>query len=172
MTFFDFTACLSVAMACYAIIHMCVIDLKIRILPNWLNGLLAISGLSFHASFGFDIIPLWGVLLGGLFGGGVLYSIRAVANRIYQMDTVGLGDVKLLAAGGLWLGAEHIMMALSVGAIAGLMHGVLYMLWLKVKTGEMPPFRGLTIPAGPGFATGIVLVAIWQYWPLLGVSRY
>lgn len=155
--------------AVYALIHMCVIDLRIRILPNKLNLLLALTGFGFHAALGFQVMPWWMVVLGGLFGGGVLYAIRAVANRIYQMDTIGLGDVKLLAAGGVWLGPEHIMMALSLGAFAGLFHGLGVMVYQKIKTGQMPNFRGMTIPAGPGFATGIFAVAIWHYWPLFKV---
>ena len=154
---------LCVVIGLYALVHMCVIDLKIRILPNWLNAMLALAGLGFHASMMFTLMPWWMLIAGALFGGGVLYTIRAVANRIYGMDTIGLGDVKLLAAGGLWLGAEHIMMALSIGAIAGLFHGLGVMLIEKIKTGTMPAFRGMTIPAGPGFAFGIFVVGLYNF---------
>lgn len=162
-------AVLCVLIGLYALIHMCIIDLKIRILPNRLNALLALTGLGFHTAMLFTLMPWWMLIVGALFGGGVLYTIRAVANRIYGMDTIGLGDVKLLAAGGVWLGPEHIMMALSVGAFAGLFHGLGFMLAEKIKTGVMPNFRGMTIPAGPGFATGILLVGLYNYGlPLWG----
>ena len=162
---------ISVLIGLYALVHMCLIDLKIRILPNRLNALLALAGVGFHSATLFAFMPWWMLILGALFGGGVLYTIRAVANRIYGMDTIGLGDVKLLAAGGVWLGAEHIMMALSVGAFAGLFHGLGVMMAEKLKTGTLPNFRGMTIPAGPGFAAGLLIVGLYQYWAVfLGVQ--
>ena len=149
--------------AIFALITMSIIDLRERILPNKLNLLLAVCGIVFHTSLGFALMPPYMMILGALAGGGVLYAIRAVSNHIYGMETLGLGDVKLLAAGGIWLGPQNTMMALSIGALAGLAHGLLYIAYQKIRHREDVAFRGLTIPAGPGFATGLFAVACWHF---------
>ena len=104
--------------------------------------------------------------------GGALAIVRAVANKIYGFETMGLGDVKLLAAAGIWLGLEGGITAMCMGAVAGMVHGVILMLIAKSKGGESESFREMTIPAGPGFCVGILLTAIWQFrdLPLFGVS--
>ena len=97
-------------------------------------------------------------------GGGILYIIRFFGNRHYKQDTLGLGDVKLMAASGLWLGIEGIVTAMTIGAFAGLVHGVLVSLIRAAKEKTRPNLHRLMIPAGPGFCIGIAIMLIWQYW--------
>ena len=101
--------------------------------------------------------------LGALIGGGMLFTIRAVANKIYQQDTLGLGDVKLMAAGGLWLGPEAILMAAAIGAFAGFLHGLGIALYTVGKAKVPMQLSKLTIPAGPGFAAGLLVMAIYTF---------
>lgn len=120
----DIAALAAILGALVAFGWMSVIDLKIRILPNELNLAVAVCGLVFHFATGWQFVSPLNAFCGMLAGAGVLLAIRAVANRIYGMDTLGLGDVKLLAAVGVWLGVESTMLALSAGAFAGLIHGL------------------------------------------------
>jgi leader peptidase (prepilin peptidase)/N-methyltransferase len=96
------------------------------------------------------------MILGAALGGGLLYAIRFFANRHYGRDTLGLGDVKLLAAAGLWLGPEGVMQSITIGAAAGLVHGLVYATHLSIKNKTKFTISNLTIPAGPGFAVGII----------------
>ena len=61
---------------------------------------------------------------------------------------------------------------MTLGAAAGLIHGLIYALILKLKTKEPFNMRRLVIPAGPGFAVGIVLVAGWMYKRHLMTTLY
>lgn len=159
----EWIACGCLIGACGLLIALSVIDLKVRLLPNILVLPFAVLGVVFHISTSWQYLDYTQMLLGGLAGFGILYAIRAIANHLYKMDALGLGDVKLMGAAGLWLGPEMVMMALSVGAFAGLLHGVAVALWIAYKTKSKPQFSRLQIPAGPGFAVGIIVVAIYMF---------
>ncbi len=153
--------CLLIFLSLLALVWMSIIDLKIRILPDELVGLVAICGVLFHLATGFAYQGWLGMAVGLLAGGGTLWIIRFVANKTYGFETMGLGDVKLMAAAGIWLGGQGALIALSVGAMCGLLHGVGFMASRRMQ-GEKLAFRGLTIPAGPGFAAGAAIIAAYE----------
>ena len=102
-------------------------------------------------------------LEGCLAGGGLLLLIRAIANKYYHEDALGLGDVKLVAAAGLGLGFPNIFMALSIGAFAGLLHG-LGMAFLEKKINNHNIDWGrVNVPAGLGLTIGIALMMLHQF---------
>ena len=101
--------------------------------------------------------------IGAALGFGVLWIIRLAASRYYGQDALGLGDVKLMGAAGLWLGAEGITLALTLGATAGLIHGLGVAAYNAKKSGGPMQLARLQIPAGPGFVIGILIVGIMQY---------
>jgi leader peptidase (prepilin peptidase)/N-methyltransferase len=144
------------------LLTLSIIDLKTFLLPNPLNLAFAITGVVFHAVNGFELLTPLQMIGGAAAGGGILLVIRYFGNKHYGQDTLGLGDVKLLAAAGLWLGFEGVVTALTLGAAAGLLHGVIYGVYIAIKNKQKPNFSRLVIPAGPGFAVGIVLAG-WYY---------
>lgn len=149
--------------ACGLLVVLSAIDLKIRLLPNELVAGFATLGVVFHLTSLTRFVPLPSIVIGGLAGFLALYLIRMIANKLYDADTLGLGDVKLMGAAGLWLGIDGVLLAMAAGASAALLHGLIYGLWLSKKTGLKPDFSRLQIPAGPGFAIGIIAVGVWQF---------
>ncbi|NLX04420.1 MAG: prepilin peptidase [Phycisphaerae bacterium] len=87
------------------------IDYKERRVPNWLNALIAVIGFGVQA-YWFGLAGLQAGLLGGLAG----LALLIVPWIAYMM---GAGDVKLLAAAGVWMGASMIFWAFVIGAIIG-----------------------------------------------------
>lgn len=157
----DIIAIICALIALIALLWMGWIDLKLWILPNELVLLLALTALPFHFAIDFAYGGLIYIIMGGVIGGGTLWVIRAVANRIYGMETMGLGDVKLMAAGGLWLGPQFILMALSLGALCGVLHAVILALKNKQSLNRM------MLPAGPGFIAGLIIIGFYAYKDLL-----
>ncbi|MDB5490250.1 MAG: peptidase prepilin type [Micavibrio sp.] len=154
------------------LITLSVIDLRVRLLPNTLVLTFALLGVAFHiATKGSFLTPL-DMVIGAALGYGILFSIRFVANHLYQQDTLGLGDVKLLGAAGLWLGPEGTLAAMTLGAFAGMLHGLGVALYTALKTKSRPSLSRLEVPAGPGFAVGIIAVGLYQFGYLgdLGLS--
>jgi len=145
-----------------------VIDLKIGLLPNIYNTALGVCGLIFHALVGFSLLSPIDIALGALIGGGMLWGIRYVANAIYKQDTLGLGDVKLLAAGGVWLGPHGVLLAVTLGAFAGIIHSAGVIAFKRLRSHDVAKLSQFSIPAGPGFAVGIVIAAAYQYWGFIG----
>lgn len=154
---------LSVLSALAVLYKLWVIDLKIRLLPNKYVLLFAVLGVVFHAALLFALLPPLEMLKGAALGGGILYAIRFVANWHYKQDALGLGDVKLMAAAGLWLGAEGILIALTLGALAGVFHGLGAAICEWRKTKAFPNMGRLQIPAGPGFIVGIIFAALAKF---------
>ena len=153
--------CIFAALA--LLIILSVIDLRTRLLPNIYVFPFAVLGVVFHLLNDFQLLSIEHVLIGGAAGYGFLYTLRAGANAYYGQDSLGLGDVKLLGAAGLWLGLEGVLIAMTAGAFFGLLHGIVYGFWIAFKNKEKPNFHRLAIPAGPGFAAGIVVSAPWVF---------
>lgn len=153
------------------LVWLSAIDVKLRLLPDELTLALAVTGLLFRYA-AYPYAGSWvDAAAGCLMGGGALALVRAVANRMYGFETMGLGDVKLMAAAGIWLGIEGIVVALCVGAFSGVAHGLGLLAWRRVKKGSTDTFRDMTIPAGPGFCAGILIVACIRFaggLPLFG----
>lgn len=139
------------------------IDLKEGILPNVLVFLFLLTGVTFHLTTPSLYLDWADIGLGLLTGGGVLLFIRTGANWLYKDDTLGLGDVKLMGAAGVWLGVHFVLLALIMGAIAGLLHGLTCAIISRVKTKNWPDMKTLSIPAGPGFALGIVMAGVMLF---------
>ncbi|MFN3700002.1 MAG: prepilin peptidase [Alphaproteobacteria bacterium] len=142
------------------------IDLKVQLLPNELVMGLACCGFVFHLCTLFYFLSLPEMILGAVIGGGLLYVIRGVANYLYNEDTLGLGDVKLLTAGGIWLGPEAILMAAALGAMAGFFHGLAIAVYTVGKAKVPMQLSKLAVPAGPGFIAGLIIMAIYKFWSL------
>lgn len=133
--------------------------MKEYILPDQLNAALALSFVSFHIVTYWHIITPQESLLGALTGGGLLLLIRTLADKFYRPGSLGLGDVKLMAAAGIGLGQEHVLLALIIGAGLGAAHGVC-MGWKHRKT---TPLGEVNVPAGAGLAIGIGIVMVYQF---------
>ena len=158
--------CLCLTVAAVLLITLTIIDLKAWLLPNKYVFPFGALGIIFHALTSFTLMDGPNMFLGFIAGGGILLAIRTIANGIYKTDTLGLGDVKLMAAAGLWLGLNGAILSLILGASAGLAHGVIYWLHLNFYKKKKTGFRKLKMPAGPGFIAGIILAA---FIPNLGI---
>lgn len=160
---FEIISLLCIFSALGLLIALSVIDLKHWILPDELNLAFGVCGIIFHITTAYMFANVTDMVIGAAIGAGLLYVIRFFSNRYYGRDTLGLGDVKLMGAAGLWLGMGGILEAITVGAMAGLFHGLFYAAWLAWKKKTRPAVAQLSIPAGPGFATGIVIIGYFMF---------
>jgi leader peptidase (prepilin peptidase)/N-methyltransferase len=130
---------------------------------------------------------LTGCLGGMLAGAGMLWGIGWVGGRLYGRDAMGLGDVKLLAAGGGFLGPGGVLWALMIASLSASVVGVLnllrFFLLLRARArsrGRRPGLgrslqvarvAGRYVPFGPYLALGIGIVLL--YWKdISGLLRY
>ena len=91
------------------------------------------------------------VLAGLIFGGGLL-AISLVLDRIMGRDTLGGGDIKLIAVAGLYLGMIGTLFALIIACTGGLLFNI-----LNKKASE----KGSTFPFGPWIAAATAFMLLY-----------
>ena len=97
-------------------------DLETQRLPN----VLTLPGIPIGIAFSVFRSPgLTSSLIGAAFGAGVLLGIRWLWRRIKGVDAMGLGDVKMLAMIGAFLGWEQVWLVLLFSSVTGALLGVL-----------------------------------------------
>ena len=146
--------------AIFLLAVLSLIDLRTRLLPNELVLGFATLGIVFHLTTLSQFLSPQQIAIGAIVGFSIPYAIRAAANKIYGQDALGLGDVKLIAASGLWLGAQGAMLALTLGALAAVLHGLGFAIYDSVKNKNKLDLGSLQVPAGPGLAIGIVISGV------------
>jgi leader peptidase (prepilin peptidase)/N-methyltransferase len=95
-------------------------------------------------------------LIGALLGGAGLWLVREAYWRWRGNEGLGLGDVKLAAAGGAWIGWEHLADMVLL-AVAGALSFVLALVIVRrgrLSGGERIPFGTFLAPS------------IWVVWCL------
>jgi leader peptidase (prepilin peptidase)/N-methyltransferase len=123
------------------LVPITLIDLEVRLIPNVLTIAGSLVALAILGATDAGAIP--GHLLAAAIGGGVLFAIVFVYPR-----GMGMGDAKLVAMLGLFLG-RSVGVALFTGFLAGTVVGALIIARLGVARG-----RKTAIPFGPYLALG------------------
>ncbi len=151
------------------LIALAFIDNKFYILPNRLVLPLAILGILFHFFTNWELLSLKETIYGMLAGFGLLFVIRIAGNYFLKLeDSVGLGDVKLMGAVGLWLGLPNVMLVFILGGVIGVLHGTIlkYNLSQKAKLDKkvkVPKLSHINIPAGVGLCIATLVVFFYTY---------
>jgi leader peptidase (prepilin peptidase)/N-methyltransferase len=106
--------------ACLLIV-LFAIDLEHHLLPNALT----LPGIAAGFIFSFFTAPGWvPSLIGLLVGGGVLFGVAEVYFRVRHEEGLGMGDVKMLAMIGAFLGWKLMLLTLILASFAGTLVGV------------------------------------------------
>lgn len=117
-------ACISIVLS-FGLLIATLVDLRIQILPDVVCWPLAMLGALVSVT-GLGIDPQT-ALLGALAGGGSLAVLSTGFRALRGYEGLGLGDVKIVALAGLWLGwtpLPWLLLMASAGAIV--MHLILY----------------------------------------------
>jgi leader peptidase (prepilin peptidase)/N-methyltransferase len=98
------------------------IDLEHHLLPNAVTLPGIVIGFLFSATSG---EPGWiDSLVGILVGGGILFAIAEVYYRVRKEEGLGMGDVKMLAMIGAFIGWKLTLMTLMMASLSGTIIGV------------------------------------------------
>ncbi len=137
----------------WALLGLALVDLRTLRLPDAGTLPLILGGLALAAA-GLTG-PLAAHAAGAALGYAALAGIAWGYRRLRGIDGLGLGDAKLLAAGGAWLGWAAVPSVLLWASLAGLA--------LALATGPLAARRA--VPFGPGIAAGIWLT--WLHGPVV-----
>ncbi|MCW5732020.1 MAG: prepilin peptidase [Alphaproteobacteria bacterium] len=146
------------ALLLFLLLALAAADAYRYILPDVLT--LGLLGIGLAVAFaGLGPLSLTDAATGALAGGGGLYAISAIYRRWRGREGVGLGDVKLIAAGGAWIGWAGLPGAVLVAALAGLIFALLLGLLRR-----RPLRAGTRLPFGVFLTLGIWVA--WRLGPL------
>ena len=130
------------------LILLSVIDVRFYRLPDALTFSLLATGLALCFVFQWDDVRF-----------GTLYGVGKLYHYIRGRDGLGLGDAKLLAAAGAWLGMEGVPTTLLIASLSGLGAALLG------RLAGRPISADTRLPFGPFLALGTWLT--WFYGPMI-----
>ncbi len=144
-----------------AMIALAMIDLEHFLLPDVMTKTGIVVGLLLQAALFWAGPAHWlswtqprDAFLGALLGAGVLYAISWLWYLWRKVPGIGLGDVKMLAMIGAFLGWQGALITLFFGALAGSLCGALLLLRGQLHLQSKLPF-------GVFLALGAVLSLLW-----------
>ncbi len=118
-----------------------IIDYKIQIIPNRLNLSIFETGLIFTFIFGMQNLNLAkDMLLGMLVGGGIFLIITLIGGMIAGREAMGLGDVKLMGALGLFFGVVDTAIISVLSFLIGAIISIIIILAKKNRKDGYIPF--------------------------------
>ncbi|MEM1390218.1 MAG: A24 family peptidase [Pseudomonadota bacterium] len=132
-----------------ALLVLAAYDLKAHILPNAVTLPLLLAGLAVNGLW--PVSLLW-ASLGAICGYGLIAGLRWLWLKRKGIEAIGLGDAKMLAAGGAWVGASGLSMTLLIASGAGLLVALIGRSY----------FKNRALPFGFFLALGIW--ASWCFW--------
>jgi len=129
-----------------ALVILTVTDLEHRIIPDPVNAMIALLGLAWVAvRHGAEASAWIEAATGAALLGGLALALRLVFTRLLRREAMGLGDVKFMAAAGLWLGPFGFAPFLMLSGLCGIAAA----LGWRLATGQR------SFPFGPCLAAGL-----------------
>jgi len=119
-------------------------------IPNILNLTLAVSGCGWQIVMGQA-----NILFQIFFSGSLLlffWAVRFYYHHVSGRQGLGLGDVKMAGAAGLWIAPINFPVFVFLASVSGLLYGL-----FKVGRNKVAK-----IPFGPFLAIGLFLTWLWE----------
>ena len=108
-----------------AMVALVFIDYDHRILPNVITIPGALIGLLLAPIR--EPITFTQALAGAVLGAGLLYGVAEVYFRIRKLEGLGMGDVKMMAMVGAFLGWKGVLLTIFFGSLLGSLVGLVLM---------------------------------------------
>ena len=134
-----------------------IIDYKLQIIPNRLNLTIFEMGLVFAFLYGLsDVAIAINMALGMIAGAGIFMGLTLLGGLVYGKEAMGLGDVKLMGALGLYFGLTNIIIITLLSFLIG---AILSIIFLVTKIRKMDQY----IAFGPFIVIATFIVIFVPY---------
>lgn len=148
-------ASLPFALLCALCAVLAWIDIRDGIIPDWLNLTIAALGL-IRIMLAADLSTALEAFSEGLVIGGAFWLLRRLYFAYRGIQGLGLGDVKFLAAAGIWVGIAGIPIVLLIGTVTALACAGVMQLSGRALTGRT------SLSFGPFLAGGLLMTVGFQ----------
>lgn len=143
------------------------VDFKTGYLPDHILIAIGIGGMGALITCPLTSLTYLDSILGALINGIVFWCLRYCVSKVKRQEAMGLGDVKLVIVGGVWLGPWALPYIMGVSALSTLICITL----TRLVTGHVN--WKTEIPLGPGLSLAIFsayLIQISEITEVLGPS--
>ena len=134
--------------------YLAYIDLRTFRLPDVITLPLILSALFFNGFSGEGLASLQDSAMGAILGYTSLWLLNLIYRQTKKQDGIGMGDAKLLAALGAWLGWLALPGILLMASLTGLIGGCIWLQWNKQSHRAAFPF-------GPFLAIAGIIELLW-----------
>jgi leader peptidase (prepilin peptidase)/N-methyltransferase len=137
-----------------ALVYLAYIDLRTFRLPDAITLVLVLSGLLFNGFSETGLASFQDSVIGAILGYVSLWLLNTLYRLTKKQDGIGMGDAKLFAALGAWLGWFALPGILLMASLTGLIGGFIWLQWNKQNHRSAFPF-------GPFLAIAGIIELLW-----------
>ena len=137
-----------------ALIYLAYVDWRTFRLPNVITFPLIFLGIAFNAFSDLRLTSPNSAFFGAFLGYTLLWALNTGYRLLKNRNGIGMGDVKLLAALGAWLGWSALPNILLIASIAGIIGGIAWLKWRGHHLQQAFPF-------GPFLAIAGIIELLW-----------
>ena len=131
-----------------ALIYLAYIDWRTFRLPNMITLPMIFLGIAFNVIPETRFTNPSSALLGACLGFGSLWILNSAYRLLKGRNGIGMGDAKLLAALGAWLGWSALPSVLLIASLSGLVGGIIWLKWRNFQLQQAFPFGPFIVIAG------------------------
>ena len=136
------------------LVYLAYYDLRTFRLPDVITLPLILLGLLFNSLSNQRFISFQDAIIGAILGYSCLWLLNLLYRMVKKQDGIGMGDAKLLAALGAWLGWFALPSILLMASLTGLIGGIIWLQWNKQSHRSAFPF-------GPFLAIAGIIELLW-----------
>lgn len=130
------------------LVYLAYIDLRTFRLPDVITLPLMLAGLLFNGLSNPSFTSFQDSIMGAVLGYTSLWLLNYLYQSLKKQDGIGMGDAKLLAALGAWLGWFALPGILLIASLAGLIGGLIWLQCNKQHHRAAFPFGPFLVIAG------------------------
>ncbi len=136
------------------LLYLAYFDLRTFRLPDIITLPLIFTGLLFNSFSNQGFASFQDSIIGATLGYTGLWLLNALYRALKKQNGIGMGDAKLLAALGGWLGWQPLPGILLTASLTGLIGGIIWLVWNKQNHRAAFPF-------GPFLAIAGIIELLW-----------
>ena len=136
------------------LVYLAYIDLRTFRLPDAITLPLILTGLLFNGLSNQGFTSFKDASIGAIAGYSSLWLLNYLYQALKKQNGIGMGDAKLLAALGAWLGWLALPGILLLASLTGLIGGFIWLQWNKQNHRSAFPF-------GPFLAIAGIIELLW-----------
>ena len=136
------------------LLYLAYFDLRTFRLPDIITLPLIFTGLVLNGLSNQGFSSFQDSVIGAILGYTGLWLLNSLYRALKKQNGIGMGDAKLLAALGSWLGWQPLPSILLIASLTGLIGGLIWLGWNKQNHRAAFPF-------GPFLAIAGIIELLW-----------